>query len=402
MLYVISVAKLFKSYKQMMTKQLNVGIVGYKFMGRAHSNAWLKAPLFFDLPAKPVLKTACGRQEKSLREFAQKWGWENTETDWKKLVSSPDIDIVDIALPQNLHYEIALAAAKEGKHIFCEKPLAMNRKQAEEMLRVCEDNKVKHYLNHNYRRTPAISFARKMIDEGKIGRIFHWRCAYQQDWIVDPQFPLTWQLRKETAQAGPQWDLNSHAVDLAHYLVGDITSVSCLTTNFIKERPLADETTSGNLSAATLGDQKGEVTVEDAALMMVRFRNGAVGSFEATRFATGRKNGLRFEIYGSKGSILFDMERMNELQYYSLADQEGTQGFRLIQTTESSHPYAAHWWPAGHIIGYEHAFVHAAADFVQAVVNDTDIEPNFQDGLKIIEVLEAGLESAALNAQVIL
>ena len=385
-----------------MTKQLNVGIVGYKFMGRAHSNAWLKAPLFFDLPAKPVLKTACGRQENSLKEFAQKWGWEKTETDWKKLVSSPDIDIVDIALPQNLHYEIALAAAKEGKHIFCEKPLAMNRRQAEEMLRVCEDHKVKHYLNHNYRRTPSVAFAKKMIEDGKIGRIFHWRCAYQQDWIVDPNFPLTWQLRKETAQAGPQWDLNSHAVDLAHYLVGNIATVSCLTTNFIKERPLADETTSGNLSAATLGDQQGEVTVEDAALMMVQFKNGAVGSFEATRFATGRKNGLRFEIYGSKGSILFDMERMNELQYYSLADEEGTQGFRLIQTTESVHPYAGHWWPAGHIIGYEHAFVHAVADFVSAIANDTVIEPNFHDGLKIIEVLEAGIESADLKKQVIL
>ena len=385
-----------------MTKELNVGIVGYKFMGRAHSNAWLKAPLFFDLPAKPVLKTACGRQEKSLKEFAEKWGWENIETDWKKLVSSPDIDIVDIALPQNLHYEIALAAAKEGKHIFCEKPLSMNRQQAEEMLRVCEDHKVKHYLNHNYRRTPSVAFAKKMIDDGKVGRIFHWRCAYQQDWIVDPDFPLTWQLRKETAQAGPQWDLNSHAVDLAHYLVGDISTVSCLTTNFIKERPLADETTSGNLSAATLGDQRGEVTVEDAALMMVQFKNGAIGSFEATRFATGRKNGLRFEIYGSKGSILFDMERMNELQYYSLADEEGTQGFRLIQTTETVHPYAGHWWPAGHIIGYEHAFVHAVADFVSAINNDTIIEPNFYDGLKIIEVLEAGIESAGLKKQVVL
>jgi len=385
-----------------MAKQLNVGIIGYKFMGRAHSNAWLKAPLFFDLQAKPILKIACGRQESSLKEFAEKWGWEQTETDWKKLVSSPDIDIVDIALPQNLHYEIAIAAAKEGKHIFCEKPLAINQKQAEEMLRVCEDNNVKHYLNHNYRRTPAVAFAKKMIDDGKIGRIFHWRCAYQQDWIVDPDFPLTWQLRKETAHAGPQWDLNSHAVDLAHYLVGDIATVSCLTTNFITERPLADESTSGNLSAATLGDKKGKVTVEDAALMMVQFKNGALGSFEATRFATGRKNGLRFEIYGSKGSILFDMERMNELQYYSLSDEEGTQGFRLIQTTEASHPYAANWWPAGHIIGYEHSFVHAVSDFIEAIVDNKSIKPDFSDGLRIIKVLEAGLESAELNRQIVL
>jgi predicted dehydrogenase len=385
-----------------MSKQLNIGIAGYKFMGRAHSNAWLKAPLFFDIPARPVLKVACGRHEASLKEFAGKWGWEETETDWKKLVARPDIDIIDVALPQHLHYEIATAAAKEGKHIFCEKPLAMNLKQAEEMLKVCEDNKVKHYLNHNYRRTPAISYAKQMIQSGKVGRIFHWRCAYQQDWIVDPNFPLTWQLKKETAQAGPQWDLNSHAVDLAHYLVGEISSVSCLTTNFIKERPLADEATTGSLKAGIASTEMGEVTVEDAALMMVQFKNGAVGSFEATRFATGRKNGLTFEIYGSKGSITFNLERMNELGYYSLLDEEGTQGFRTIQTTEAVHPYAGNWWPAGHIIGYEHSFVHAAADFITAIEEDKIIEPNFYDGLKITQVLDAGIRSADQKKQIIL
>jgi predicted dehydrogenase len=369
-------------------------------MGRAHSNAWKKAPLFFDLPQQPVLKAACGRHESSLKEFAEKWGWEETETDWKKLVARPDIDIIDIALPQHLHYDVAIAAAREGKHIFCEKPLAMNRSQAEEMLRVCEDNKVTHYLNHNYRRVPAIAFARKMIEQGKVGNIFHWRCAYQQDWIVDPGFPLTWQLRKETAQAGPQWDLNSHAVDLAHYLIGDIATVSCLTKNFITERPIADESSSGNLSAQTKGDEKGAVTVEDAALMMVQFKNGAVGSFEATRFATGKKNGLTFEIYGSRGSILFNLERMNELQYYSLEDEAGTQGFRTIQTTEATHPYAGNWWPAGHIIGYEHSFVHAVADFIAAIDGNKSIDPNFKDGLKIMEVLEAGIKSAETKMQV--
>jgi predicted dehydrogenase len=385
-----------------MTKEINIGIVGYKFMGRAHSNAWRKAPQFFDMPLNPVLKVACGRQESSLKEFAEKWGWQETETDWKKLIARPDIDVVDVALPQHLHYEIAIAAAKEGKHIFCEKPMAMNSKEAEEMLKVCEDNKVVHYLNHNYRRTPAVSFAKKMIDNGKIGRIFHWRCAYQQDWIVDPEFPLTWQLRKETAQAGPQWDLNSHAVDLAHYLVGDIATVSCLTANFITERPIADESTSGNLSSGKAGNEKGKVTVEDAALMMVQFKNGAVGSFEASRFATGKKNGLTFEIYGSKGSLMFNLERMNELQYYSLDDEEGTQGFRTIQTTEAAHPYAGNWWPAGHIIGYEHAFVHAVVDFVSAVTSKTPIEPNFHDGLKITKVLEAGIIAAETRQQVIL
>ncbi|KQS32760.1 Gfo/Idh/MocA family protein [Dyadobacter sp. Leaf189] len=383
-----------------MTRALNIGIIGYKFMGRAHSNAWLKAPQFFDISVKPILKAACGRNQPSVTEFAEKWGWEETETDWKKLIERDDIDIIDIALPQNLHYEIALAAARAGKHIFCEKPLSMSSRQAEEMLKACEDNKVVHYLNHNYRRVPAVAQAKKMIEAGKIGRIFHWRCCYQQDWIVDPNFPLTWQLQKEIAQAGPQWDLNSHAVDLAHFLVGDITSVSCLTANFIKERPLANEGTSGNLSAEANATEKGEVTVEDAALMMVRFKNGAVGSFEATRLATGRKNRLSFEIYGSEGSLVFDLEKMNELQYFSLADDETAQGFRNILVTESAHPYVGNWWPAGHIIGYEHAFVHAVVDFLKAVDEKTEIKPDFSDGLKIMRVLEAGIQSAEMGQQV--
>jgi predicted dehydrogenase len=383
-------------------EQLSIGIVGYKFMGRAHSNAWKKATLFFDVPAELVLKAACGRHESSLKEFAKKWGWQETETDWQKLISRADIDIIDIALPQHLHYEIAIAAAKEGKHIFCEKPMAMNSQQAEEMLKVCEQNKVVHYLNHNYRRTPAIALAKKMIEEGFVGRIFHWRCAYQQDWIVDPEFPLTWQLRKETAQAGPHWDLNSHCVDLALFLVGRIKTVSALTANFVNERPLANETTSGNLSAEAIVNKRGQVTVEDAALMMVEFENGAVGSFEASRFSAGRKNKLSFEIYGSKGSIAFDLERMNELQCFSLSAPEGQQGFKTILTTESSHPYAAHWWPAGHIIGYEHAFVHAVVDFVKAITDQTPIEPNFRDGLAIIKVLEAGIQAAQKGEKIIL
>lgn len=383
-------------------KQLNVGIIGYKFMGRAHSNAWIKAPLFFDIPYKINLKVACGRQQKSLDEFAQKWGWQETETDWKKLVSRSDIDVIDISVPQNLHYEIAIAAAKEGKHIFCEKPMSITSKQAEEMLKVCEDNKVVHYLNHNYRRTPAIGLAKKLIEDGAVGKIHHWRCAYQQDWIVDPDFPLTWQLKKEIAQAGPHWDLNSHSIDLAHFLVGDIKTVTALTANFITERPLADESTSGNLTAAAILNKTGKVTVEDAALMMVQFQNGAIGSFEATRFATGRKNKLSFEIYGSEGSIVFNMERLNELQYFSLKDREGAQGFRTIIATEAEHPYIKSWWPPGHTIGYEHPFVHAVNDFVIAIDTGGTIEPNFKDGLKIMQVLEAGLESAETKSTVTL
>ncbi len=357
---------------------LNVGIIGYKFMGKAHSNGWIKAPLFFDLNIKPVLKIACGRDQSAVRSFADQWGWEEIESDWKKVVERPDIDIIDISLPQHLHYEVALAAAKNGKHIFCEKPMAFSRKQAEEMYRAAEDNGVLHYLNHNYRRTPAIMLAKQMIEEGKIGRIFHWRGAYQQDWIVDPDFPLTWHLRKETAHAGPQWDLNSHSVDLAQYLVGDIKTVSCLTTNFIKQRPIPGEGAKAFTSGTNISNQKGEVTVEDAALMMVEFENGAIGSFEATRFATGRKNANTFEIYGSRGSLTFNMERMNELQYFSNLDADGAQGFRTIMVTEPSHPYMSNWWPPGHIIGYEHSFVHAMADFLIALDKKEEIHPNLK------------------------
>ena len=379
---------------------LNIAIIGYQFMGRAHSNGWIKAPLFFDLNIKPVLKVACGRNKEAVEGFAKQWGWEEVETDWKKVVARPDIDIIDISLPQHLHYEVALEAAKHGKHIFCEKPMAFTSSQAKEMLDVANQNEVLHYLNHNYRRTPAIMLAKQMIDEGKIGRIFHWRGAYQQDWIVDPNFPLTWQLQKETACAGPHWDLNSHIVDLAHILVGDIKTVSCLTTNFIKHRPLPGAGATAFTSGTDVNSEKGEVTVEDAALMMVEFENGAIGSFEATRFATGRKNHNTFEIYGSDGGLSFNLERMNELEFYSNSDPDNVRGYKTILVTESSHPYVSNWWPPGHIIGYEHGFIHAIADFLTALDSGESIHPNFEDGVKILTVLEAGLESAKLGKKV--
>lgn len=380
-------------------KKLNIAIIGYKFMGKAHSNAWRQASRFFDLPMEPVLKVACGRNEKQANDFAKKWGWEEVETDWRKVVARPDIDVIDISLPQHLHYEVAIAAAENGKHIFCEKPMCFTLAQAREMVAVAESNNIVHYLNHNYRRTPAIMLAKQLIDQNKIGRIFHWRCAYQQDWIVDPAFPLTWHLQKETAHAGPHWDLNSHSVDLARFLIGEISSVSCLTSNFIKSRPLPGEG-AATFSAGAGGNQEmGEVTVEDAALMMVKFENGALGSFEASRFASGRKNHLHFEIYGDKGSLCFDLERMNELQFYSREDNAEAQGFRTIIVTEATHPYISHWWPPGHIIGYEHQFVHAVADFVSAIHTDSPISPNFRDGMKCISVLEAGLRAAASGTE---
>ncbi len=381
-------------------KQLNVAIIGYKFMGKAHSNAWKNVTNFFDLDVTPVMKVACGRHREPLQQFAERWGWQEIETDWREVVRRDDVDIVDISVPSGLHHEIAIEAAKAGKHIFCEKPIALTHEQAKEMYEAAETAGVVHYLNHNYRRCPAVGLARQLIDEGRIGRIFHWRGAYLQSWIVDPDFPLTWNLRKETAGSGPQGDLNSHSVDLARYLVGDIKSVTAMTANFIKERPLPDEGVAGTFNAGTAGGGRGEVTVEDAAFMIVEFENGALGSFEATRFATGRKNYNYFEIYGSKGSLIFDLERMNELQYYSADDPDHAQGFRTILATESVHPYVAAWWPPGHIIGYEHEFHHAVADFLTAIHEGASIAPNFYDGMKEMEVLDAGLRSAQTGIKV--
>ena len=382
-------------------RTMNVALIGTKFMGKAHSNAWLNAPHFFDMDIKPVLKVACGQNEADLKAFADRWGWDEVDTDWRKVVARDDIDIVDISVPTYLHHEIAIAAANAGKHIFCEKPFALNLEEAQEMLAAAEEAGIVHYINHNYRRCPAVRLAKQLIDDGVVGRIFHWRGAYLQDWIVDPDFPLTWHLRKETAGSGPHGDLNSHSIDLARYLVGDIKAVSAMTANFISERPLPGE------GAATFsaggGDitETGAVTVEDAAFMIAEFENGALGSFEASRFAPGRKNFNNFEIYGSKGSILFNLERMNELQLFLRDDPAYAQGFRTIITTEGGeHDYIANWWPPGHIIGYEHEFHHAVVDFMDAIANGTTIAPNFYDGLKEMEVLMAGLESADTGQRV--
>jgi predicted dehydrogenase len=383
-------------------KKLNVGMIGYKFMGKAHSNAWKKAPYFFDMPVEPVLKVVCGRHEGPLKAFADRWGWEEIETDWKKVIEREDIDIVDIGVPTHLHHEIAVAAAKAGKHIFCEKPLAVSYDQAKAMFETANENGITHYLNHNYRRCPAVRLAKQLIDDGKIGRIFHWRGAYLQSWIVDPQFPLTWHLQKESAGSGPHYDLNSHSVDLARYLVGEIKSVTCMTAQFIPERPLPDEEAAGTFKGVTTGEGMGKVTVEDAAFMLVEFENGALGSFEATRFAPGRKNYNYFEIYGSQGSIIFDLERMNELKFFSNEDPENAQGFRTIIATEACHDYVENWWPPGHIIGYEHEFVHAVVDFLVAVETGTTIEPNFYDGMMEMQILDAGLKSAEDGRKLVL
>ena len=383
-----------------MKKELRVAIIGHNFMGKAHSNAWLQVSKFFDPQLRPVLQVACGRDAPAVRAFAQRGGWQHVETDWRRVIARDDVDVIDIAVPTHLHHDIAVAAARAGKHLFCEKPMALTAAEAENMLAVARSAGVRHYLNHNYRRCPAVQLARRLIDEGRIGRLFHWRGAYQQDWIVDPDFPLTWQLQKETAGSGPHADLNSHSVDLAHFLVGDIRTVSCLTANFVRERPLPGQGATAFSSGLGVVTQKGAVTVEDASLMHVEFACGAIGSFESSRFATGRKNHNTFEIYGSEGSLTFDLERMNELQFFSRSDPGHAQGFRTILATESSHAYVANWWPPGHIIGYEHGFVHGAVDFLQAVASGEPIAPDFSDGVKCLKVLDAGLRSAASGQRV--
>lgn len=371
-----------------MKDTLNVGLIGYKFMGKAHSNAFQRLGMFFEPSVKVNMKAICGREEGWVKESAQKFGWEGYETSWEKLVSREDIDIVDITAPSNAHTEIALKAAEQGKHIFCEKPLALNLKDAREMVAAVEKYNVKNQIGFNYRFAPAILLAKKLIDEGKIGKIFHFRALYLQDWIIDPDFPLVWRLDKSVAGSGSHGDLGAHLIDLARFLVGDFDRVIGMSKTFVKQRPIVEKMI-GLSGRAQENSPKGEVTVDDATLFMTEFKNGALGSFEATRFSNGHKNDMSFEINGSKGSIKFYFERMNELQYFSSDDEPGTQGFRLIQASEGMHPYMNAWWPAGHVIGYEHTFVHEMYEFVEAIAHDKKNVPDFNDGMKCSQVLEA-------------
>lgn len=372
----------------MVKEKLNVGLIGYKFMGKAHSNALQRIGMFFNPSVNIGMKAICGREESWVRESAERFGWEGYETSWEKLIQRPDIDIIDITAPSNAHKEIALGAAEAGKHIFCEKPLALNLKDAREMLAVVEKSKVKHQIGFNYRFAPAIQLAKKFIDEGRLGKIYHFRALYLQDWIIDPNFPLVWRLDKKVAGSGSHGDLGAHLIDLARYLVGDFERVMGMSKTFIHQRPIVEKMT-GLSGKAQEGAQMGEVTVDDATLFLTEFKNGALGSFEATRFATGHKNAMSFEINGSKGSVRFAFERMNELEYYNNEDDEGTHGFRVIQATEGGHPYMHAWWPTGHVIGYEHTFVHELYEFVEAIAHDRPASPDFNDGVKCSQVLEA-------------
>ena len=370
----------------MAANTVNIGLVGQKFMGRAHSNAYLKVARFFDVEPRPVMKAICARNEQELAEFAAKFGWESYETDWRKLVARPDVDVVDVSAPSNVHRDVAVAAAEAGKHVFCEKPLAFNLQQAREMLAAVRKAGVANLVNFNYRCCPALALAQQMIKAGEIGEVRHFRATYLQDWLVDPQFPMNWRLRKEVAGSGAHGDLNAHHVDLARFLVGEIGEVVGLMKTFITERP-GEGGSSGLSAKAGKGTEK--VTVDDATLFLAKFTGGAIGSFEATRMAPGRKNYNRVEVNGSKGSLVFNFEEMNVLEYYNCGDPSGRQGFRQILATESVHPFFGAWWPPGHIIGYEHSFVHAVYELMNAIAKKPTIMPYFRDGAQCVAVLDA-------------
>jgi len=372
------------------TKQkINVGMIGYAFMGKAHSVGYRDVAWAFpDVKAVPVMKELCGRTESSVKQAAELFGWERYSTDYRRTVESDDIQLIDIGTGNDTHREIALAAAANGKHIFCEKPLAMNVAEVKEMAQAVEKAGVINMVNFNYRVVPAVALARKMIDEGMIGTPYHFRGVYLQDWIMDPEFPLVWRLDKTKAGSGSHGDLNAHIIDLARYLCGEFDSVCGLMKTFIEKRPLP-EAQAGGLTAAQGSAKMGEVTVDDATLFLAKFMNGAVGTFEATRFAGGGKNGLRFEINGSEGSIRFNLERLNEIEYYSINDKPEYQGWKNVMVTDGSQPYVGAWWPGGHIIGWQHTFVHQVYNLMNGIADGINPSPSFTDGLKCQEVLEA-------------
>jgi predicted dehydrogenase len=371
-------------------------MVGYAFMGAAHSQAWRTAGRVFDLPLAPAMVALSGRDTVAASRAAATLGWQSSVSDWRELLDRPDIDVIDICTPGDTHAEIAIAALDAGKHVLCEKPLANTVEDAAAMAAAAERARargVRSMVGFNYRRVPAVALARALVQEGRVGTVRHVRAVYLQDWIVDPEFPLVWRLQKEHAGSGALGDIGAHIIDLAQFMIGDrLTGVSALTETFVKERPLASS--SGGL-AATGTQERGPVTVDDAALFTGRFSGGAVGSFEATRFATGRKNALRIEINGSDGSLVFDFEAMNELSYYDGTGDPSTAGFRRILVTEPDHPYLSAWWPPGHLLGYEHTFTHEIRDLVDAIGAGDDPVPSFRDGLQVQQVLEAVECSAA-------
>jgi predicted dehydrogenase len=373
-----------------MAKTLNVAMIGYGFMGRAHSNAYRQVSQFFDLKYRPVLKVACARNPEKIQKFAENWGWESTETDWRKVVERKDVDAIDIGSPNNTHKEIALAAAAAGKSILCEKPLAMNLAEASEMTEAVERAGVANFVWFNYRRVPAITLAKQIVDEGRLGRVFHYRACYLQDWTISPDLPqggqTLWRLDKDVAGSGVTGDLISHSVDTAIWLNGPVTKVVGDVETFIKERPLQDAP----------GEKK-KVEIDDACQFLCRFANGSLGLFESTRFARGRKNKNGFEINGEHASIAFDLEDPHRLLFFDHNDPSHLQGWRSIHVTGFEHPYMKNWWVSGTTIGYEHTFINSLADFLKGLETGTPAGPTFRDALPTQAVCDAVLDSAEVG-----
>jgi predicted dehydrogenase len=369
---------------------LSVGMVGYAFMGAAHSQAWRTAPRFFDLPLQVRMAAVAGRDEAKVGAAAERLGWSSTETSWRALVDRDDVDLVDICTPGDLHAEIAIAALEAGKHVLCEKPLANSVEEAEAMTLAAETAAgagVRSMVGFTYRRVPAVALARQLVADGRIGTVHHVRAQYLQDWIVDPEAPLSWRLDKTKAGSGALGDIGAHIIDLAQFITGDpITRVTGRLRTFVEERPQPAEHAG---LAGTAGTGRGPVTVDDAAAFLAEFRSGALGVFEATRFANGRKNAIRIEVNGSQGSLAFDFEDMNLLHFFDGTEDVATAGFRRIVVTEAQHPYVGAWWPPGHLIGYEHGFTHQVVDLVNDIAAGQNPSPSFADGLQVQRVLAA-------------
>ncbi|WP_435822875.1 Gfo/Idh/MocA family protein [Micromonospora arborensis] len=377
-------------------------MVGYAFMGAAHSQAWRTVNRVYDLPARARMALICGRDTAKVADAADRLGWDAHTTDWRDLINRDDIDVVDICTPGDSHAEIALAALAAGKHVLCEKPLANTVAEARAMTAAADAARatgVRSMCGFNYRRVPAVTMMRQMVADGRLGVIRHVRAVYLQDWIVDPQFPLVWRLQKDRAGSGALGDIGAHIIDLTQFVTGQrISGVSAVTETFVKERPLSAE--SSGLAATVDGSAAptGPVTVDDAAVFVARLDGGALATYEASRFATGRKNALRVEINGSLGTVVFDLERLNELEFYDATRPAVEQGFNRILVTEGEHPYMSAWWPPGHIIGYEHSFTHEMRDFIEAVASGVDPTPSFADALQVQLVLDAVTRSAELGS----
>lgn len=375
-----------------MTTPLNIGMIGYGFMGRTHTNGYKRVNDFFDLKYRPVLKAACARSADKIQAFADQWGYESIETDWRKLVERKDIDAIDICVPNNLHKEIAIAAAANGKMILCEKPLSMNTADGEEMCAAVEKAKVPNTVWYNYRRVPAVTMAKQLIDEGRLGRIFHYRANFLQDWTISEDLPqggnALWRLDAAAAGSGVTGDLLAHCIDTAIWLNGNVSDVTAMTETFIKER------------LHNLTGKKEKVSIDDACAFLCHFQNGSLGLFESTRYARGHKALYTFEINGENASIKWDLHDLHRLEFFDYKDESKLRGWRSIHVTDHSgeHPYMKNWWVPGLQIGYEHTFVHQVADFLESLASGKPCSPTFREALETQKVCDAVLSSAKSGA----